>query len=87
MGKAIQQMVFTVTIAGGERHDGEQPYTFVVNAASADEAWKKVRDQFIREQNYADPNEVDDEDADVVRVSVETGVPSAKCGYYWNDIR
>lgn len=81
------RLVFTVTIAGGERHDGEKPFTYVVNATSADAAWKMVRDHFIREQTEANPDDVSDEDADVVRVSVEAGVPSAKCGYHWNDLR
>jgi len=69
--------VFTVTIAGSERHEGHKPYSYVVNAENADAAWAKVRDVFVKEQD----------DNDVERVRVEAGSPKRDCGYYWNDLR
>ncbi|MFJ5532424.1 hypothetical protein [Streptomyces sp. NPDC093261] len=68
---------YTVTIAGSERHDGEAPYTYVVNAPSGDAAWEYVARHHVEEE----------QDLDVERVSVELGVPGDGSGYHWNDLR
>lgn len=72
---------FTVTIAGLERYDGEEPYTYVVVATDAEEAWEQVYVEFVKDRWLPD------ETPDVKRVGVVEGVPARDCGYYWNDMR
>lgn len=67
---------YTVTIAGPERHDGEKPWTYVVNAESEYDAITKVAAVMGCERR-----------ADLQFVSIIPGVPPENCGYYWNDLR
>lgn len=68
---------FTVTIAGPERHDGEAPYTYVIEAVDLHAA-------VIMTQNH---HQVEQEVTDTLVLEVFEGVPSANCGYVWNDLR
>jgi hypothetical protein len=68
---------FTVIIAGPERHDGEEPYVYVVRDEGSAAASEAEVTHFKAEQGTDD----------VVVLSVESGVPSSTCGYAWNDIR
>ncbi|MET9119892.1 hypothetical protein [Streptomyces sp. NPDC004528] len=70
---------FTVTIAGGIRHDGERPYTYVVSARSQTGAWAHALSHYMQEQ--------DDIDCYVVESESFEGLPDEDCGYFWNDLR
>ena len=68
---------FTVTVAGSERHDGEKPYTYVLNCDNSQVAGDVVI------AHHKSKNE----DDDVILESVVPGEPPADCGYFWNDLR
>jgi len=68
---------YTVTIAGLERHDGEKPWTYVVNAESEYDAITKVAAGMGHDMGTAD----------LQFVEIIPGVPPENCGYHWNDIR
>ncbi|QNA75361.1 hypothetical protein C8250_028845 [Streptomyces sp. So13.3] len=68
---------YTVTVAGSERHDGEEPYTYVIAADCALDAVIRVLAHH-RWQNEED---------DVIPVSVFSGKPDPNCGYFWNELR
>jgi hypothetical protein len=68
---------YTVTVAGSERHDGEKPYTYVLEDICPIDA-------VLRVMAY---HRLENEDDDVVPVSVFMGEPGPKCGYFWNDLR
>ncbi|MEN8650199.1 hypothetical protein ABCR94_06030 [Streptomyces sp. 21So2-11] len=70
---------FTVTIAGGERHDGEKPYTYVVRERMTRRAWAKALAWHMVER--------EDIDAFVVTAESHEGLPPHGCGYSWNDLR
>jgi hypothetical protein len=69
--------VYCVTLAGPERHDGESPYSWVLEGDSARGAVAKA----------AAAMACGNETSDVELVSVELGVPPADCGFHWNDLR
>lgn len=69
--------VYCVTLAGPERHDGEAPYSWVVEAESAEAAVAKAAAAMAR----------DIDTSDIEFVSVEVGVPPTECGFTWNDLR
>ena len=68
---------WTVTIAGTERHDGEKPYTWVVNATDATIA------AAIAERHH----QTSQEDTDTVVLTVEPGAPAADYPFHHNDLR
>lgn len=70
---------YTVTVAGSERHDGEAPYTYVLDAESKAEAYARAVAHHI-ESN-------DDTDSHVVPEQSFTGAPGENCGYAYNDLR
>lgn len=65
---------YTVTISGEEREDGEAPYTYVVTAESTAMAIHYA----LLAHGPAFGLRLE---------SVESGTPSADCGYTWNDLR
>jgi len=69
--------VWTVTIAGSERHDGEGPYIWVVNAP----------DSTIAAAAAERHHQTTEEDTDTVVRSVEPGAPSADYPWAYNDLR
>jgi hypothetical protein len=69
--------VWTVTIAGSERHDGEAPYTWVVTAANATIA------AAIAERHHR----INQEDTDTIVRYVDPGAPNANYPYAYNDLR
>ena len=69
--------VYCVTLAGPERHDGEAPYSWVLESDSAEAAVAKA----------AAAMACDIETSDVELVSVVAGVPPTDCGFHWNDLR
>jgi hypothetical protein len=69
--------VWTVTIAGSERHDGEGPYIWVVNAP----------DSTIAAATAERHHQTSQEDTDTVVRSVELGAPSADYPWAYNDLR
>lgn len=68
---------YCVTLAGPERHDGEAPYSWVLESESARGAVAKAAAAMAR----------DIETSDVELVSVVAGVPPTDCGFTWNDLR
>lgn len=68
---------YTVTVAGSERHDGEKPYTYVIED-------ERPLDAVLRVMAY---HRMENEDDDVVPVSVFRGEPQPNCGYFWNELR
>ncbi|GAA1638085.1 hypothetical protein GCM10009733_039010 [Nonomuraea maheshkhaliensis] len=72
---------FTVTIAGSEREDGEEPYTWVVEASDITSAISKATDHHARSQEERVC------DLELVPRHTFEGVPCANCGYHWNDLR
>lgn len=66
-------------VAGPERHDGEKPYTFVVNECSTEKAWAAVLAWFMVDMETVD--------AHVVAGDSCEGVPEPECGYFWIDLR
>lgn len=68
---------FTVTVAGLERHDGEAPYTYVVDAVDAAAATRVVVAHMQAELGTTD----------LVVKACASGVPAADCWYHWNDLR
>lgn len=69
--------VWTVTIAGSERHDGESPYLWVVNAANAT----------IAAATAERHHRTNEEDTDTVVRYVDPGAPDASYPYAYNDLR
>lgn len=67
---------WTVTIAGSERHDGEAPYTYVVDSTTMDGATKLAIDNHSKGTG----------DNDIVLISVVAGAPHA-VDYEYNDLR
>lgn len=73
--------VFTVTVAGLERFDGEAPYTWVLEAPDMASAIRKaVAYHAVSVEERVCDLEI------VLRHTFE-GLPPANCGYYWNDLR
>jgi hypothetical protein len=70
---------FTVTIAGSERHDGEEPYTWVLEADDFESAVEKALAHHKESQ--------EDDDLETVWSQCFAGAPENPCGYYWNDLR
>lgn len=68
---------YTVTIAGVERHDGEKPWTYVVNAESEHDAITKVAAIMAADLGTTD----------LKFMEIIPGVPPASCSYHWNDAR
>jgi hypothetical protein len=68
---------YTVTIAGFERHDGEKPWTYVVNAESEHDAVATVAAIMATDLGTTD----------LKFVEIIPGVPPENCGYHWNDAR
>ncbi|MEV4078005.1 hypothetical protein [Nonomuraea fuscirosea] len=73
--------VFTVTIAGAERFDGEAPYTWVVEASDMTSAISKATAYHARSQEERVC------DLELVPRHTFEGAPPAKCSYHWNDLR
>ncbi|MGA5506903.1 hypothetical protein [Streptomyces umbrinus] len=69
----------TVTVAGPERYDGEQPYTYVVRDNTTEQAWIQALTWHMWENQTLD--------AYVVAAESHAGLPSADAGYHWNDLR
>jgi hypothetical protein len=69
--------VWTVTIAGTERHDGEGPYIWIVNAP----------DSTIAAATAERHHQTSQEDTDTVVRSVEPGAPTADYPWAYNDLR
>lgn len=69
--------VWTVTIAGSERHDGEGPYIWVVNAP----------DSTIAAATAERHHQTSQEDTDTVVRFVEPGAPSAEYPWAYTDLR
>lgn len=74
-----EERVFTVTVAGSERHDGEAPYTYVLEAHSLVDAWAKALAHHMVEEGDIDAYVVADESFD--------GEPGPDDTYGWNDLR
>ncbi|RPF40758.1 hypothetical protein EDD96_4535 [Streptomyces sp. Ag109_G2-6] len=70
-------VTYTVTVAGSERYDGEEPYTYVTCDDQAINAVLRVMAHHRWEN----------EDDDVIPISVFTGEPGPDCGYCWNELR
>jgi hypothetical protein len=71
---------FSVTVAGSERHDGEAPFTYCLEANSREEAIQAAIDYHLAEL---------DEDAvnDLIVIEGETYLGEPRGGYWWNDLR
>ncbi|WP_405537573.1 hypothetical protein OG787_32540 [Streptomyces sp. NBC_00075] len=70
---------FTVTVAGPERFDGEEPYTYVVRDHTVEAAWIQALTWHMRENETLD--------AHVIASESHVGLPPADAGYHWNDLR
>ena len=87
--------VFTVTVAGPERHDGEKPYTYVLHAADLDQARALALAHHIDEDELdVDPHSGAPRDPDAFVVEGQwdtfTGLPAWPAnlpGCAWNDLR
>ncbi|MEV1004449.1 hypothetical protein [Nonomuraea sp. NPDC050202] len=73
--------IFTVTVAGSERFDGEEPYTWVVEAPDVASAIDKA----VAYHALSQDQRLSDLLIDPLRTF--EGLPPAKCGYHWNDLR
>jgi hypothetical protein len=73
--------IFTVTVAGSERFDGEEPYTWVVEAPDVASAIDKA----VTYHALSQDQRLSDLLIDPLRTF--EGLPPAKCGYHWNDLR
>ncbi|MDB4873201.1 MAG: hypothetical protein JWL97_4205 [Gemmatimonadales bacterium] len=71
---------FTVTLAGRERHEGEAPFTYCLEAHSREEAIQAAIDHHAAEL---------DEDAaeDLIVIEGESCPGEPRDGYWWNDLR
>jgi hypothetical protein len=69
--------VWTVTIAGSERRNGEGPYIWVVNAP----------DSTVAAATAERHRQATEDDADTVVCSVEPGAPTADYPWAYNDLR
>lgn len=71
---------FSVTLAGSERHDGEAPFTYCLEAHSRVEAVQSAIAHHLTEL---------DEDAadDLIVIEGETYPGEPRGGYWWNDLR
>jgi hypothetical protein len=87
--------VFTVTIAGPERHDGEKPYTYVLHAADLPHACTLALAHHVAENELdvdRDSDAARDPDAFVVEGQWDTFPgpppwPADLPGRAWNDLR
>jgi hypothetical protein len=87
--------VFTVTIAGPERHDGEKPYTYVLHAPDLDAARTLALAHHIAEQELGldwATGQQQEPDAIVVEGQWDTfpaapSWPADLPGRAWNDLR
>ncbi|WP_433435101.1 hypothetical protein [Nonomuraea sp. CA-141351] len=73
--------IFTVTIAGPERFDGEAPYTWVVEAPDVTSAMNKA----VAYHALSQDEQVCDLEIDPLHTF--EGLPPENCGYHWNDLR
>ncbi|MGW3346468.1 hypothetical protein ACWDA3_24415 [Nonomuraea rubra] len=73
--------IFTVTVAGTERFDGEEPYTWVVEAPDVASAMNRA----VAYHALAQDQRLSDLQIDPLRTF--EGLPPANCGYHWNDLR
>jgi len=86
---------FTVTIAGTERHDGEAPYTYCVEATDMQQAREIVYDYFVEQEGLdIDPENDEYAEPDVEFVEGEWNTfpgapswPASMPGRAWNDLR
>lgn len=84
---------FTVTVAGGERHDGEKGFTYVLYAPNLPTAQEWMRARHIRDyEEEIDPVTREPRDPDVITVRHETFAgapdwPEDTAGKAWNDMR
>lgn len=95
---APEPSAFTVNVSGSERHDGEKPYTYVLEAASM-EAAKLAAYRFHLWADYAEygtqpavipvwrPDGPDVVVIDCPEFPCHEGVPAEDCGYRWHDLR
>ncbi|MGW3445644.1 hypothetical protein [Streptomyces sp. NPDC001076] len=74
-----QPRPFTVTIAGVGRHDGESPYTYVVEEHSTETAWARALVWHLSDVQRLDCYVVADESFE--------GIPAVDSGYAWVDLR
>lgn len=70
---------YTVTVAGPERYDGEQPFTYVVRDHTTEQAWIQAVTWHMRENQTLD--------AHVIAAESHAGLPPTDAGYHWNDLR
>ncbi|MEV0487296.1 hypothetical protein AB0I69_42690 [Streptomyces sp. NPDC050508] len=85
-GPPVPGDTFTLTFAGPERHDGEQPYAFVLNGADIDDARRQLLDlPFFREW-FAEQAGWDDTPPDVLYVADQSHPGLPEWGAY-NDLR
>ncbi|MHB9861918.1 hypothetical protein [Streptomyces sp. YIM S03343] len=70
---------FTVTVAGPDRDEGKAPYTYVVDAVSAEQAWAQAVARHMADEDTADVR--------VVAAESFEGEPPRNCGYAFNDLR
>ncbi|QFY13171.1 hypothetical protein GBF35_47305 [Nonomuraea phyllanthi] len=73
--------IFTVTVAGPERFDGEAPYTWVVEATDMASATNKAL------AYHALSEDRPLHDLEIVPLHTFEGPPPENCGYHWNDLR
>ncbi|MFD9248315.1 hypothetical protein [Streptomyces bottropensis] len=88
-GPPVPGEVFTLTFAGSERHDGEQPYCFVVCGTDLDDARRTLtslpswKDWYEQQRGWLDP---DDQAPDVVFVADQSHPGLPQWGAY-DDLR
>ncbi|MEH0579060.1 MULTISPECIES: hypothetical protein [Streptomyces] len=70
---------FTVTIAGPERHDGQEPYTYVLEARAMQAAWAEALAWHMAAEETPD--------CYVVAGKSFEGVPAGDVGFHWSDLR
>lgn len=70
---------FTVAIAGPERHDGEKPNMYVLEARSTQAAWAEALAWHIAAEETPD--------CYVAAGESFEGVPAGDVGFQWNDLR
>ncbi|MDX3069595.1 hypothetical protein PV518_47040 [Streptomyces sp. ND04-05B] len=70
---------FTVTIAGPERHDGEKPTKYVLEARSTQTAWARALAWHMEAEETVDCFVLADES--------HKGAPAGDVGFHWNDLR
>ncbi|MEV0437752.1 hypothetical protein AB0I84_00960 [Streptomyces spectabilis] len=88
-GPPVPGQTFTLTFAGPERHDGEKPYSFVVNGSDLDDARRALITLPSWREWYEEQRPWDgeaDEAADVLFVADESHPGIPEYGYF-NDLR